>query len=71
MGELIDYDFSKINLYKMYSIFDQLLKNKEAIEKYLYRQEKQLFVFQETITLNDLANTYFEGEGEGNLLGKL
>ncbi|WP_245620030.1 IS1634 family transposase [Desulfobacter vibrioformis] len=71
LGELIDYDFSKINLYKMYSISDQLLKNKEAIEKYLYLQEKQLFGFQETITLYDLTNTYFEGQGEGNLLGEL
>jgi transposase len=71
LGELLDYDFSKINLYKMYSISDQLLKNKEAIEKYLYIQEKQLFGFQETITLYDLTNTYFEGQSEGNLLGQL
>jgi transposase len=71
LGELIDYDFSKINLYKMYAISDQLLKNKEAIEKYLYLQEKQLFGFQETITLYDLTNTYFEGQGEGNRLGEL
>jgi transposase len=71
LGELIDYDFGKINLYKMYSISDQLLKNKEAIENYLYFQEKQLFGFQETITLYDLTNTYFEGQGEGNRLGEL
>jgi hypothetical protein len=71
LGELIDYDFSKINLYKMYAISDQLLKNKEAIEKYLYLQEKNLFGFQETITLYDLTNTYFEGQGEGNRLGAL
>ena len=71
LGELIDYDFSKISLHKMYSISDQLLKNKEAIEKYLYFQEKQLFGFQETITLYDLTNTYFEGQGEANKLGKL
>ena len=70
LGELIDYDFNKINLYKMYSVSDQLLKNKEAIEKYLYFQEKQLFGFQETITLYDLTNTYFEGQSEANKLGK-
>jgi len=62
LGELIDYDFNKTNLYKMYSISDQLLKNKEAIEKYLY--------FQETITLYDLTNTYFEGQGKANNLGE-
>jgi transposase len=71
LGELIDYDFSKINLYKMYSVSDQLLKNKEAIEKYLYLQEKNLFGFRETITLYDLTNTYFEGQSEANKLGEL
>jgi transposase len=70
LGELIDYDFNKINLYKMYSVSDQLLKNKEAIEKYLHFQEKQLFGFQETITLYDLTNTYFEGQSEANTLGE-
>ncbi len=45
LGELIDYDFNKINLYKMYSISDQLLKNKEEIEKYLYLQEKKAVRF--------------------------
>lgn len=70
LGELIDYDFSKLSLHRMYAISDQLLNNKEAIEKYLYLQEKQLFGFQETITLYDLTNTYFEGQGEANKLGK-
>ncbi len=71
LDELIDYDFSKLTLYKMYTISDQLVKNKEAIEKYLYLQEKQLFGFQETITLYDLTNTYFEGQSKANKLGKL
>jgi len=53
LGELIDYDFNKLNLYKMYTVSDQLLKHKQAIEKYLYLQEKQLFGFHETITLYD------------------
>jgi len=70
LGELVDYDFNKINLYKMYTISDQLLKNKESIEKHLYLQEKNFFGFQETITLYDLTNTYFEGSSEANELGK-
>jgi len=70
LGELIDYDFNKINLYKMYAISDQLLKNKEAIEKYLYLQEKNLFGFKETITFYDLTNTYFEGSAAANKLGE-
>lgn len=70
LGELIDCDWGKINLYKMYTISDQLLKNKEAIEKHLYSQEKNLFGFQETITIYDLTNTYFEGLSLANKLGK-
>jgi len=69
LGELIDYDFEKINLYKMYKISDQLLKNKESIENHLYLQEKNLFGFRETITLYDLTNTYFEGSSKANELG--
>lgn len=71
LGELIDYDFGKMNLYKMYSASDQLLKNKDAIERHLYLQEKKLFGFQETITLYDLTNTYFEGQSKRNRFGKL
>ena len=70
LGELIDYDFNKINMYKMYTISDQLLKHKEIIEKHLYLQEKNLFGFQETITLYDLTNTYFEGQSKSNKLAK-
>lgn len=70
LGELIDYDFDKLSMYKIYSTSDKLLKNKEAIEKYLYSEEKQLFGFQEVITLYDLTNTYFEGQAKGNKLGK-
>ncbi len=70
LGELIGYDFNKLSLDRMYTCSDQLLKNKEAIENYLYLQEKQLFGFQETITLYDLTNTYFEGQCEANEIGK-
>ena len=70
LGELIGYDFNKLHLNRMYSRSDQLFNNKEKIEKYLYLQEKQLFGFQETITLYDLTNTYFEGQGKANKLGK-
>jgi hypothetical protein len=70
LGELIDYDFNKLTMYKLYKASDMLLENKEAIEKYLYSKEKQLFGFKEVITLYDLTNTYFEGQAEGNRLAK-
>ena len=68
LGELTDFDYGKTSLYSLYQISDQLFKHKEAIEAHLYNQEKRLFGFQETITLYDLTNTYFEGSCQGNSL---
>jgi transposase len=68
LGELIDYDFNRLSLYGMYQVSDQLLKKKEAIEHHLYERERSLFGLQETITLYDLTNTYFEGQCKSNAL---
>ncbi len=70
LGELIGHDFEQVGLYKMYLVSDQLLKKKSAIEKHLYQKEQSLFALQETITLYDLTNTYFEGQCLGNNLAK-
>jgi len=70
LGELIGHDFEGVNLYKMYQVSDQLLKKKSAIEKHLYQKEQNLFSLQETITLYDLTNTYFEGRCLANTLAK-
>lgn len=69
LGELINYDFNNLSLYGLYQVSDQLLKKKAAIEKHLYERQRSLFDLQETITLYDLTNTYFEGEGKANGLG--
>jgi transposase len=66
LGELIDYDFNNLSLYGLYQVSDQLLKKKTAIEEHLYDREHSLFGLQETITLYDLTNTYFEGQSKGN-----
>jgi transposase len=68
LGELLDYDFDKLSLYSLYQISDQLLGNKAALEHHLYDQERSLFGLQETITLYDLTNTYFEGQCKSNAL---
>lgn len=68
LGELIDFDYGKTSLYGLYQISDLLFKHKEALESHLYNQEKRLFGFQETITLYDLTNTYFEGSCKSNNL---
>lgn len=68
LGELIDYDFDKLSLYGLYNVSDQLLANKAALEHHLYERERTLFGLQETITLYDLTNTYFEGQSSSNAL---
>jgi transposase len=66
LGDLIDYDFEGMSLDRLYRVSDQLWKHKEAIEAHLYQQERDLFGFEETITLYDLTNTFFEGEAKAN-----
>ena len=66
VGELIDFDFSKIPLMALYRGSDVLLKHKDSIEAYLYQQERSLFEFEDVITLYDLTNTYFEGQATSN-----
>lgn len=61
LDELLDTDFSNLSLNNFYQIADLIFKNKKTIEKALYQREKDLFNFEETITLYDLTNTYFEG----------
>jgi len=70
LGELIGHDFEQSSLYKLYQVSDLLLKKKSAIEQHLYKKERNLFALQETITLYDLTNTYFEGQCLGNNLAK-
>ncbi len=55
-----------MSLDSLYQVSDQLWKHKEAIEAHLYQQERDLFGFNETITLYDLTNTFFEGEAKAN-----
>ncbi|MCP4875605.1 MAG: IS1634 family transposase [Gammaproteobacteria bacterium] len=66
LGELIDYNFDNTKLTRLYRVSDQLLQHKEALEAHLYNRERSLFEFDETITLYDLSNTYFEGTAQGN-----
>ena len=61
LDELLGTDFSNLSLKNFYKITDLLLKHKTKIEAALYRREKDLFNLEETITLYDLTNTYFEG----------
>ena len=66
LGELLDYDFSTLDLTRLYRVSDQLLAHRAALEAHLYQQEQDLFSLSETITLYDLTNTFFEGTASGN-----
>jgi len=66
LDELLGTDFSDIGLHNLYQSSDRLLKHKDAIEAALYQNEKEIFQFDEMITLYDLTNTYFEGRSTGN-----
>ncbi len=70
LGELLGHTFEDISLHKMYQVSDLLLKKKSAIEEHLYRKERNIFSLNETITLYDLTNTYFEGRCLANPLAK-
>lgn len=64
LGELLGCDFSHISSNALYRISDTLYKHKEKLEAHLYTTQKKLFDYEETITLYDLTNTYFEGEAK-------
>jgi len=66
LGELIAYDFEGLGLDSLYQASDLLWKHREAIETHCYQQERDLFGFNDTITLYDLTNTFFEGEARAN-----
>jgi len=66
LGELIDFDFTTLDVMALYRISDRLLAHKPALEAFLYERERDLFDLDEVITLYDLTNTYFEGTAHAN-----
>ncbi len=66
LGELLDFDFMKSSLDKLYRISDKLLPLKEALERYFENVEQQFHGYESTIALYDLTNTYMEGQAKSN-----
>ncbi len=66
LGELLDCDYGQQSLSALYRASDLLWKHHDEIESYLYQQHSALFQVEETITLFDLTNTFFEGTGKYN-----
>ncbi len=67
-GELFGADFTKVSLNSIYRAGDLIKKHKSFLEQYLYRTQMCHFGCEETITLYDLTNTFFEGTGKYNEL---
>ena len=66
LEELLDFDFKKSSLNKLYRISDKLLKHKVALEKHLEKAGQRFHGYQSTIALYDLTNTYMEGQAQLN-----
>jgi len=70
LGELIDVDFQSMSHMTLYRASDLLMHHRTAIEKHVFSSVETLFGLEETVTLYDLTNTYFEGDTEGNAKAK-
>ena len=66
VGELLDFDFKKSSLDKLYQISDKLLKYKVALENHFEAVESKFHGYKSTIALYDLTNTYMEGQAKSN-----
>ena len=66
LGELLDVDFSTLSHMSLYRASDLLMRHQAAIEDALFGTIRTLFSLDETVTLYDLTNTYFEGEAAAN-----
>ena len=66
LGELLEANFAASSVMSLYRISDKLVKHQAEIEKNLYSRVSSLFGIQQTVTLYDLTNTFFEGAVTGN-----
>jgi len=66
LGELLDFDFKKTSLDKLYQISDKLLTHKDTLENHLEAVESKFHGYKSTIALYDLTNTYMEGQAISN-----
>jgi len=66
LGELIDVDFAVMSHMSLYRASDALMRHCDAIEDHLFGAIQSLFDVEQTVTLYDLTNTYFEGSAAAN-----
>jgi transposase len=66
LGELLDVDFEAMPHTRLYQASDVLIKHRAALEDHIFSTVQNLFSLDETVTLYDLTNTYFEGDMDSN-----
>ncbi|MFZ2980639.1 MAG: IS1634 family transposase [Sphingobium sp.] len=66
LGELLDADYGGMSHMSLYRASDALMRHRDAIERHLFDTIQTLFGLEETVTLYDLTNTYFEGTAWAN-----
>lgn len=66
LGELIDVDYNAMSHMALYRASDVLMRHRAAIEEHVFSTVQSLFALEETVTLYDLTNTYFEGDAAAN-----
>ena len=66
LGELLDVDFCGLSHMRLYRASDALMHHRDTIETHVFGAVTTLFAIQETVTLYDLTNTYFEAPAERN-----
>ena len=64
INEILGCDFNQVSSNNIYRVADKLFSCKDELEVHLYNKQKEIFNYDETITLYDLTNTYFEGSAE-------
>ena len=60
-GELLGADFETMGAMRLHRASDALAAHRAAIEEHLFDAAAGLFGIEPTVTLYDLANTFFEG----------
>jgi hypothetical protein len=66
LGDLLEVDLAALPLSRLYRASDLLMKHRDEIESRLFARIETVFALEESVTLYDLTNTYFEGAVAGN-----
>lgn len=70
LGELLDVDFARLSLTRLYRVSDALVGCQAKVESALHARLSEVLGLHDTIALYDLTNTYFEGLSASNPLAK-